>query len=885
MDEGNAKMFFGIDSNLSASPPMLCPQFTQETVLAKHLKEKCPQTSILWNTEAVSLTQDENGVTVRMRSVADGSEKELRAKFVVGCDGGRSWVRKNIGAHNFGKFVLRRACTITFKSPELVNRLQELNRVGLLVTLGRKAQGIVAILNTKGDIAMHVVSPAATSDEHLEQMCANSEQLIFAMLGEEIPVAVQNAHHYNMHALVSTKYREGRVFLAGDSAHQWLPAGGLGLNTGYGDAADLSWKLAATVDGWGGPYLLDSYDLERRGIADNTRRFAIGIADTFLVPFVSQVVRALSAVPLVRRLLISSSIQRAVMERISNAEVILGFCYPRSNIIVHETDPADPNVILTPKYGSKFVPSSLPGCRAPHVVLPGCPTILDLFGKSFVLLSIGGPSGEMDCSALQEEMKRCKVPMMVHAFPKLPELVQLYDRKYFLIRPDGMIAWRSDYQPNRLEAEGIVETVCGHESAIHVLSEESSFHDVTEASPNFSFLQDVAVGACTSLVVAKKAQLCFTATMRCGLAVASICSIIRGISQRRRPPFVQQISRHKAWVVAKSGPANLSLKLEPRRVGDFGPGDVLINVRAASVNSVDVLMRNFPISRRCLSSCQPLILGRSCSGVVVAKGDHVHGFIEGDEVYAAIPYDRQGSHAQYVAVPQEAVQLKPQAVDYCEAASLPWIAVTIWQALVIEAGLNSSNTRGKRVLVHGGAGGMGSFAIQLLKAWGAEVSTTCSAENIAYVQSLGADIAFDNQFGNFSKVLQKHSYDVVLDTLGFQYERPSLSLLKLYSRGRYVSLNSPLFLWSTKLGPFLGALVFHWYYRLNIICNRVLGGRGFHYSCAHPSGAFLREVRELVDKGAIQLRLDAVYTFEEMVAAHQHVEEGHSRGNIVIKMP
>ena len=180
---------------------------------------------------------------------------------------------------------------------------------------------------------------------------------------------------------------------------------------------------------------------------------------------------------------------------------------------------------------------------------------------------------------------------------------------------------------------------------------------------------------------------------------------------------------------------------------------------------------------------------------------------------------------------------------------------------------------------------MGSFAIQLLKAWGAEVSTTCTGENIAYVQSLGADIAFNQESGNFSEVLQKRSYDVVLDTFGFQYERPSLSLLKLYGGGKYVSLNSPMFLWSTKLGPFLGALAFHWYYRLKIISNRVLGGRGFHYSYAHPSGAILREVRELVDKGAIQPHLDAMYSFEEMVAAHQHIEQGHSQGTVIIKMP
>ena len=195
------------------------------------------------------------------------------------------------------------------------------------------------------------------------------------------------------------------------------------------------------------------------------------------------------------------------------------------------------------------------------------------------------------------------------------------------------------------------------------------------------------------------------------------------------------------------------------------------------------------------------------------------------------------------------------------------------------AGLNEHNTRGKRVLVHAGAGGVGSFAIQMLKSWGAEVTTTCSKSNFSFVHNLGADIAIDYESGDFASGLNKRSYDLVLNTIGHNYQHPSLPLLKLYSDSKYISLQSPNM---DKYGTFFGQFLFQWYYRYKILVNRVFGGRGLFYSIAQPDGEALKNVKEMVEVGDIRPVIAAVYSMDEMIAAHQHVESGHTNGKVVV---
>ena len=243
-----------------------------------------------------------------------------------------------------------------------------------------------------------------------------------------------------------------------------------------------------------------------------------------------------------------------------------------------------------------------------------------------------------------------------------------------------------------------------------------------------------------------------------------------------------------------------------------------------------------------------------------------------------------GTYAQLAVVPEELAALKPKTVDHREATSIPFVAATAYSALVDDVGLNRANTRGKKVLVHGGTGGVGSFAVQLLKAWGAHVAVTCSAENTSLAQSLGADKVIDCSTQDFAGEIQ--GYDVVLDTIGgSDYERRSLRVLKVFGGASYVTTIIPQFSFLSKLPPILGDVAYSWFYCYKIMVNRIWGGRGFYYSMANLSGKVLEEVSEMVDRGEIKPVIDAVYGLDEIVAAHQHVEEGHTRGKVVVTMP
>jgi len=310
----------------------------------------------------------------------------------------------------------------------------------------------------KENIVMHALLPRDTSDEGVKEIEENPVEMVRLALGSNLPYTVLVVSAYKMHALLSTKLKIGRVLFAGDSAHQWTPAGALGLNTGIADTGDLGWKLEATVMGYGGDNLLQSYTEERKPVVDSTRRFVLSIGGNLLGnPNTMRAQRIVFSFSLVRFLL-GKLLESFVVPLLFQSNLVtLGFQYSNSSIVMHEYD-QDGRVITPRSYGGNQFPA-LPGCRAPHVEMEDSKSILDLFGRSFVVLIIGGD--DSDLTFLKEEFAKRKVPLEVFTFPKLPALVDAYDRKYFLVRPDGIISWRSDSQPSQLESEKIVTTVIG----------------------------------------------------------------------------------------------------------------------------------------------------------------------------------------------------------------------------------------------------------------------------------------------------------------------------------------------------------------------------------------------------------------------------------------
>jgi NADPH:quinone reductase-like Zn-dependent oxidoreductase len=265
-----------------------------------------------------------------------------------------------------------------------------------------------------------------------------------------------------------------------------------------------------------------------------------------------------------------------------------------------------------------------------------------------------------------------------------------------------------------------------------------------------------------------------------------------------------------------------------------------------------------------------------CSSVFLRVGSRVRNFKPGDEVYARPRDYRIGAFAQYISINESDLALKPRNITMEEAASLPLVALTAWQALVDRAKVK----KGQKVLIHAGAGGVGTIAIQLAKYLGATVATTTSTANVALVKSLGADVVVDYKKEDFSTLLS--GYDVALNSLDAKTLSKSARVLK--SGGLLISISGPPDMaFAKELGSaFLGVVM----RLLSRGIRKETAARGASYSFLFmkASGSQLREITSLVESGVIRPVVDRVFHFDETKAAIAYVETGRAKGKVVIKM-
>jgi len=304
--------------------------------------------------------------------------------------------------------------------------------------------------------------------------------------------------------------------------------------------------------------------------------------------------------------------------------------------------------------------------------------------------------------------------------------------------------------------------------------------------------------------------------------------------------------------------------------------DVLIQVHAAGVNVLDSKIRNGEF-KRILPYRLPLVLGHDVAGVVVRVGSRVRRFKQGDEVYARPADGRIGAFAELIAIKEEDVAIKPKALSMEEAASIPLVGLTAWQALIERARLK----KGQTVLIHAGSGGVGTFAIQLAKHVGATVATTTSTANVDLVRSLGADIAIDYKKEDFADVLR--DYDVVLNSLDKVTLEKSLRVLK--PGGQLISISGPpdaAFARSIGASWVLRMIMGFLSYGIRSKAKR----RQAHYSFLfmRANGDQLSEITSLVDAGTIRPVVDRVFPFASTKEAMAHVESGRAKGKVVVSL-
>ena len=330
----------------------------------------------------------------------------------------------------------------------------------------------------------------------------------------------------------------------------------------------------------------------------------------------------------------------------------------------------------------------------------------------------------------------------------------------------------------------------------------------------------------------------------------------------------------KAFIIDRYGKADVV------RAGDMPEpqlraDDVLVRIHAASVNPLDLKIRDGEF-KLLLPYRLPLILGNDMAGVVVRVGAGVRRFNVGDEVYARPDDDRIGTFAEFIAIKEESLALKPKTLTMEQAAAMPLVALTAWQALVEKGRLK----KGQKVLIHAGTGGVGTVAIQLAKHLGATVATTASAANAPMLKQLGADIVIDYKKDDFA--LRLRDYDLVLDSQGGATLKKSLGVLK--PGGKVIGIAGPPdpdFARERGVNALVGLVMRVLSYGIRSKA-KAAGVNSFLYMRA--SGEQLRQIADLIDAGAIRPVIDRVFPFDETREALAYVETGRSKGKVVIKV-
>ena len=331
----------------------------------------------------------------------------------------------------------------------------------------------------------------------------------------------------------------------------------------------------------------------------------------------------------------------------------------------------------------------------------------------------------------------------------------------------------------------------------------------------------------------------------------------------------------KAFILDRYGKKN-SLRLGEMPEPELRDDEVLVKVHAAGVNQLDAKIKSGEF-KLVLPYRLPLILGHDVAGVVVRVGPHVKRFKPGDEVYSRPDDFRIGAFAEFIAIKESSLAIKPKSLTMEEAASIPLVGLTAWQALIEKAKLK----KGQKVFIQAGSGGVGTFAIQLAKHLGAFVATTTSTANVDWVKRLGADVVIDYKKDDFENILQ--GYDVVLNSQDSATLAKSLSVLK--PGGKLISISGPP-------DPAFGEEIRASWLVKSIMRLLSFGIRrkakrhkvSFSFLFMKANGSQLREIGALIDSGAIRPVVDRVFPFESTREAMGYVESGRAKGKVVIRM-
>jgi len=447
----------GPDTNWpTAEPPHRINQIYMEPVLFAHAAG-IDGLTILNRTAFEDFREQDDGIVATARDLDTDTPFQIEAEFIVGCDGARSLVRKAIDASLEGTPIIQRVQSTYVRAPKLLGLMGE--PAWMTLSLNPRRCGTVVAIDGRENWLIH--NHLNREDETFETV--DRDQSIRAILGvgPDFDYEILSKEDWVGRRLVADRFRRGRAFICGDAAHLWMPYAGYGMNAGIADATNLAWLLAATLEGWADPNILDAYEAERLPITEQVSRFAMDMAGKVLGQrrTVPEEIESEGAEGDAVRQRVGQAAYDLNVQQYCCGGLNFGYFYDRSPVIAY--DGAE-----QPAYTmADFAPSTVPGCRAPFARLSDGRPVYDAFGPGYTLLRF---DPAVAIAPLVEAMRQHGIPFEVVEVSADGE-APISDRKLVLARTDQHVAWRGDAVPD--DPQHLVDTLRGRMRATAIASE------------------------------------------------------------------------------------------------------------------------------------------------------------------------------------------------------------------------------------------------------------------------------------------------------------------------------------------------------------------------------------------------------------------------------
>ncbi|MGZ3399318.1 MAG: FAD-dependent oxidoreductase [Caulobacteraceae bacterium] len=428
-------------------PPHRVNQIFLEPVLFRNA-QAARGVTILNRTEFTGFEQDEAGVSAQADDLDSGEAVVVRARYLVGCEGGRSLVRRTIGARLVGDEVIQRVQSSYIRAPGLYERITKPDAWMSYLYSAERAGNLVAIDGRETWLIHNYLLPEEEGFEAVDR-----DRCIRALLGvgPELDYELLGKEDWIGRRMVADRFRSGRAFICGDAAHLWVPYAGYGMNAGIADAMNLSWMLAAHLKGWAPESVLDAHEKERQPITEQVSRFAMKHAERAIRERTSVPPDLEDATPEgeAARRRVGEAAYALHVQQFACAGLNYGYFYDRSPIIAYDGE-------APPTYSMyDYTPSTAPGCRTPHFWLRDGRSLYDALGPDYTLLRF---DPHTDVSGLVEAAARARTPLQVLDVDAA-DIPDAYRHKLLLSRPDRHVAWRADQPP--ADPDGLIDLIRG----------------------------------------------------------------------------------------------------------------------------------------------------------------------------------------------------------------------------------------------------------------------------------------------------------------------------------------------------------------------------------------------------------------------------------------